>query len=553
MPTVTFDGHGGIDVSEGATVLEAARRGGIAVESPCNGAGTCGKCLVKLTPESLPNARCGASHALSRERQKEGYVLSCEARVFGDIRVEPTQKEKNHTLKILAAGESFDIELNPNVKKRHIPEKDVTETVAGGNVLRAEPGDTTAKNFGLSLDIGTTTLVLSLVDLNDGHEIDTVSSMNPQAVYAQDVLSRINFAGGEGGLETLHDALITEVNRMLALLERRSGVSRDNIYEAVFSGNTCMLHLAAGVSPVSLGKYPYTPVIGGAAVLKAADAGLNMANCGIVYLPPGISAYVGADITSGILATSLFEADGVTLFVDIGTNGEMAIGSGGKLSAASTAAGPAFEGMNIAYGMRAGNGAIEEFEIANDEICVKVIGNTEATGICGSGLIDIAGELVFHGVIRKNGKFADTDGLPPFLARRLLKHDGKTAFLVDNGVFLTQKDVRQIQLAKGAIRAGIEYLLMAKNTLPEQVDRVLIAGSFGYHLRVKSLINIGLLPKEFENKIEFVGNTSNSGGKAFLLGVQYRAKMERKVKEIEVLELANMPDFEKQFVKSLNF
>jgi uncharacterized 2Fe-2S/4Fe-4S cluster protein (DUF4445 family) len=182
-----------------------------------------------------------------------------------------------------------------------------------------------------------------------------------------------------------------------------------------------------------------------------------------------------------------------------------------------------------------------------------VIGNTKAAGICGSGLIDIAGELVSHNVIGRNGKFADAAQLPPFLAERLLKQDGKTAFRVDGDVFLTQKDVRQVQLAKGAIRAGIEYLLKAKDTLPEQVDRVLIAGSFGYHLRAKSLINIGLLFKEFEGKIEFVGNTSSSGGRAFLLGRQYRAKMEQKVKEIEVLELANMPDFEKLFVKTLSF
>jgi len=501
MATINFVGVGKIEVGENTTILEAARQLGIVIESPCNGTGVCGKCKVLF----------------------EGtYVLSCETYVLNDMNVFPPEKEKNHTLKILSGGKSFDIELNPNVERQNIT--DIT------------------KVYGLSLDIGTTTLVLTLVDLNDGHEINSVSAMNPQAVYAQDVLSRIKFASDKEGLETMQSVLITEVNKMIAAL----GVSKENIYETVFSGNTCMLHLAIGMNPASLGKYPYTSAIEGVSVLKVADIGL-------VYLPPCISAYVGADITSGILATSLFELSGVTLFVDIGTNGEMVIAANGKLSAASTAAGPAFEGMNIAKGMRAGNGAIEEFEIADGEVRIKVIGNAKATGICGSGLIDIVGELVFHNVIGKNGKFNDATQLPPFLAERLIEQDGKKIFKIDGDVVLTQKDIRQVQLAKGAIRAGIEYLMRAKNTPPERVDRVLIAGSFGYHLRAKSLINIGLMPKEFEGKIEFVGNTSNSGGIAFLLGKQYRAKMEKKIKEIEVLELANMPDFEKLFVKTLNF
>ena len=473
--------------------------------------------------------------------------------MIDDITVYLPEKQKNHTLKILSGGKSFKIELNPNIRKCYIPEKNVTAVTAGEKVLCEEPGDAADISCGLSLDIGTTTLVLLIVDLNSGREIDSVSCMNPQAVYAQDVLSRIKFADTKDGLETLRGALITEVNRMISLLESRSGIGRENIYEAVFSGNTCMLHLAAGINPASLGKYPYTPVIDGALILKATDMGLDISNDGVIYMPPSVSAYVGADITSGILASSLFELSGVALFVDIGTNGEMAIGADGKLSAASTAAGPAFEGMNITKGMRAGNGAIEEFEIADGEISVKIIGDTKAIGICGSGLIDVVGELVSNNVIGKNGKFTDAGQLPPFLAERLIKQDGKTAFRVDGGIVLTQKDVRQVQLAKGAIRAGIEYLLKAKETLPEQVDRVMIAGSFGFHLRAKSLINIGLLPKEFEGKIEFAGNTSASGGTAFLLGRQYRAKMESGIKEIELLELANMPDFESLFVKMLNF
>jgi len=372
MASINFVGVGKIEVGENTTILEAARQLGIVIESPCNGAGVCGKCKVLLEKEKT-------------------YVLACETHVLEDMSVFPPEKEKNHTLKILSGGKSFDIELNPNVEKQN-----------------------TTDVYGLSLDIGTTTLVLTLVDLNDGREINSISAMNPQAVYAQDVLSRIKFASSKEGLETMRGVLIAEVNKMIATL----GVNKENIYETVFSGNTCMLHLAIGKNPASLGKYPYTSAIEGISVLKVADIGL-------VYLPPCISAYVGADITSGILATSLFDLSGVTLFVDIGTNGEMVIAANGKLSTASTAAGPAFEGMNIAKGMRAGNGAVEEFEIADGEIRIKVIGNTKATGICGSGLIDIVGELVFHNVIGKSGKFNDAAQLPPFLAERLIEQDGK--------------------------------------------------------------------------------------------------------------------------------
>jgi uncharacterized 2Fe-2S/4Fe-4S cluster protein (DUF4445 family) len=251
----------------------------------------------------------------------------------------------------------------------------------------------------------------------------------------------------------------------------------------------------------------------------------------------------------------LFERDGVTLFVDVGTNGEMVAASGGRLCAASTAAGPAFEGMNITMGMRAGDGAIERFEIAGGEVRVDVIGGASPAGICGSGLIDVVGELVANGVIEANGRFASPDSgrVSRFMADRLTEYNGRRAFRVEGDVILTQKDVRQVQLAKAAVRIGVEYLLRAMGLAPSDVGRVLIAGSFGYHLRADSLINIGLLPKEFTGKIEFAGNTSSSGGKAFLTGRQYRELMERRVREIEVLELADMDGFEKAFVGALSF
>ncbi|ODM27693.1 ferredoxin [Clostridium sp. Bc-iso-3] len=546
-----------INVKEGTTILQAARNAGVIIESPCNGAGTCGKCKVRLDRESLQKVLAKGKHYLSEDEEKQGYVLACETQIIGDIKVYVSENQQNSTLKILSRGQSFDISLEPLIRKEYFIEENLTKVFAGRNQLGMEVGDTREKNYGAVVDIGTTTLVVSLVNLNDGTEIGTSSSLNPQAVHAQDVLSRIKFSSDAKGLGIMYSGLIHEINFMIGEIAFSAGISQKNIYEIIFSGNTCMIHLASNTSPEALGKYPYTPKINGAAYLSALQHNIDISPFGIIYLPPIISAYVGADIVSGVLASQLHKKKGITLFIDIGTNGEMVIGLNGNLSAASTAAGPAFEGMNITCGMRAGKGAIEFFEIdKHGSINIKVIGETEATGICGSGLLDIVGELVAHGVIKKNGNFVDpesTNNLYPALTERLVKQDGKLTFKITDKVFLSQKDVRQVQLAKGAIRAGIEFLLENKGVKVTEVDKVLIAGSFGYHLRGKSLINIGLLPKEFDGKIEFIGNTSLSGAKAFLLNRTYRGRMEEAVRSVEVLELANHKDFDKVFVKCLSF
>ncbi|MDR2742145.1 MAG: ASKHA domain-containing protein [Treponema sp.] len=243
-----------------------------------------------------------------------------------------------------------------------------------------------------------------------------------------------------------------------------------------------------------------------------------------------ISAYVGADITSGILVTRLAHKKGLNLFIDIGTNGEMVLAKDGRLAASSTAAGPAFEGMNISCGMRAGAGAVESFTVDDSgSLSYKTIGDTKAAGICGSGLLDIAGELVRTGLINKNGRLVSPDGgaYPPALKERMGHIDGKNAFFISGDVYLSQKDIRQIQLAKGAIRCGIEMLLSRFDVTAEEVGEVIIGGSFGYHLNERSLVNIGLLPPQCAGKITFAGNTSLSGAAAFLLNVPFREEMRK--------------------------
>jgi uncharacterized 2Fe-2S/4Fe-4S cluster protein (DUF4445 family) len=557
MSTVTFLSENiAVQAECGTTVLEAARLAGVTIESPCNGTGVCGKCKVRLDEATKNNICSGSGHRLSAEEEQQGYVLACEAGIIGDITVVTVQSHKGESLKILDHGKSFDIRLNGYIEKKFIEAEGKTHIYGGGNLLGSEEGDTSGDSYGLVVDIGTTTLVTSLVNLATGKEVDSISSLNPQALHAQDVLSRIKLASDDNGLKLLYSTLMEELNGMIALLAERNHINARTIYEAVFSGNTCMLHLAANINPYSLGKYPYDPKIRGAIHLLASEHEIGIAEFGVIYLPPIISAYVGADITSGILAAQLEEKEGVNLFIDIGTNGEMVIGLDGKLCATSTAAGPAFEGMNITHGMRAGTGAIEYFNIENDgSVTIKTIGNSKARGICGSGLLDIVGELVAFGVVNKNGKFVDpeTVDILPSLKERLIKQDGKPVFKITDSIVLSQKDVRQVQLAKGAVRAGIEFLLSSRGVEASQVQRILIAGSFGYHLQAKSLIHIGLLPAEFEGKIEFIGNTSKSGGHAFLVNKTYRTQMDRLVKKVEIIELADYKDFDRVFVQCLNF
>jgi uncharacterized 2Fe-2S/4Fe-4S cluster protein (DUF4445 family) len=542
-----------VTVTDGTNLLEAARQAGAFIAAPCDGSGTCGKCRVKIPGEQRQNFKEAPHEWLTEAERAAGWALACQSTVHGDLQVEPDQCADDD-LKILSEGQSVGVELDSWITKTFDASTAQTTVNAGGAFLATETGDTTRSLFGVAVDIGTTTLVVALIDLRDGRELSVASSLNPQARHAQDVLSRIKLGSQPGGLQLLQGELIAELNRLISEAAAESNVPVRHIYEAVLSGNTTMLHLATGTNPASLGKYPYTPALQCGRHVRAAEIGLAIAPQGQVYLPPIMSAYVGADITSGILATKLAELRGVTLFVDIGTNGEMVLAVNGQLTATSTAAGPAFEGMNIACGMRASRGAIEMVSLSGNSIEIKTIGNAPPVGLCGSGLLDVVGELAAHGGVDKNGRFQSNGHLPnrPW-KDQFGSLDGKLFFRIADPVYLSQKDVRQVQLAKAAVRAGIELMLRANGLAAAQVDRVLIAGSFGFHLRTANLIHLGLLPREFNDRVEFVGNTSKSGARAFLLNRRLRDELKQLVQRVRVLELANDPAFEKTFVQALSF
>jgi len=558
MPKVTFVNENiTVDVAERITIQEAARIGGVMVETPCGGAGTCGKCKVHISNPKAVEIM-DSVRKLSEDEIMMGVVMACQTRIKDDLKVRTSiDKELDESMQILSDGEAFHVIVDSSYEKKYIEKDNVTTVLRNGFEVQTEDGDTTDKFYGVTVDIGTTTLVAALIDYNTGNEIDSVSRLNPQCMYAQDVVSRINYtAHNDDGLTTLFVAVRDEMNQMIEILCDRNNISRKSIYEAVYSGNTTMLHLATDTNPYSLGQYPYTPVITGGRSISAAECGLEIAESGQVYLPPIISSYVGADISSGVLSCRIDKQQENILFIDIGTNGEMILSINGQMSACSTAAGPAFEGMNITFGMRAGNGAVESFEIDDDyDIEIKTIGNEPAKGICGSGLFDIVGELVRVGVIEKNGRFIkrEKSDLPDKILDRIQKYEGKAAFYLDNGVYLTLLDVRQIQLAKSALRAGIDAMLGLQKVDISSIDEVFIAGSFGYHLKPKSLVNIGIISPELEDRIRFVGNTSKTGGNALLINKRCREELQDTVKSIRTLELSDYPDFESLFLKSMSF
>ena len=378
----------------------------------------------------------------------------------------------------------------------------LTATYAQDRLLGLESGDTTGQTYGLAVDIGTTTVVASLLNLETGAEVDHAAALNPQSAHGQDVLTRISFAQkADQGLEILQRAIADGLNAIIRTLCVRNGVDAEHIYELTIAANATMLHLLLGVDPSSMGRAPYLPVFTRALHPKAADLGLRVSPFARVYCLPGVSAYVGADIVAGAALCRLQSTEENILFIDIGTNGEIVLSRKGTLYACSCAAGPALEGMNISCGMLAGTGAIENVRFAAQgdspdvalDVTLDVIGGGSPLGLCGSGIIDAVSELVRTGLVGKTGRLKKqedaqaTDGLE-MLARRIEETDRKRRFVLDgaNRIAISQTDIRQVQLAKGAILSGIRALLNALEMRVEDLDRIIVSGQFGSYLRRKA-------------------------------------------------------------------
>ncbi|MFQ5947171.1 MAG: ASKHA domain-containing protein, partial [Anaerolineae bacterium] len=431
---------------------------------------------------------------------------------------------------------------------------EVTVTTFGPHCVAVEQGDTAMLKFGLAVDIGTTSVVTTLLELESGEQLGSVSSLNPQAVFGGDLMSRIAFAQfNAANLKKLQGRIIGLLNEQIDQIVRESGVLAKWIYKVVVVGNTCMHHILLGIDPSYVGLAPYAPVMRHSLVLPARELFLKVNPEARVCLLPIVAGFVGADAVAVALSTRIYESEEIRIAVDIGTNGEVLLGSRERLWACSAPAGPALEGAQIKHGMRGALGAIDKVWVENGDLRIHTIGETAPLGICGSGIIDALAALLDQGVIDSTGliRIEDRDELPPgFKDRVRWRGEEREIILVREGeggapaeIVLTQDDVRQVQLAKGAIASGVRMLLHVAGIPDEQVAELMLAGGFGNYLSIRSAQRIGLIPDLAQERIRYVGNAASLGALLCLVSEAEREEAERIARRIEHISLAAHPDF----------
>lgn len=582
-------------------LLELLRAAGIAPESSCGGRGKCGKCRVWILSGDCTPPGEDEIKLLTAEEIERGIRLACYCNVKGEVILLSEQDERK--TRILENSLSQDFQLEPLIRKQEIfipqdygqgslleyiveqlnmainresllpslnflgeyGQERLRAIIRDDTILGFEPADTRGDCYGLAVDIGTTTVVAGLFDLNDGRELAVSSALNPQKEYGLDVLSRIQHVqNNPSGLKALNALIIRCLNDLLKELCEKTRINHHQIYEITVSANTVMLHLFLGVNPQQLGRFPYRTVFRAGITISAKDLGLEASPFARVYCMPSVSSFVGADIVAGIMATGLEQSNKTALFLDIGTNGEIVLNKNGRLLACSTAAGPALEGMNISCGMRAAEGAVEEVSLQNG-VGFRTIGNLPPRGLCGSGLLSLTAELLNAGVILPSGRMTTREeyqethpGSP--LAGFIDNSKGKRRFWLappaaygDTGVFISQADVRQVQLAKGAIITGINSLLAQLELNEEEVEKVYLAGAFGSYVDPKNLLRLGFFPAFWQDRICFAGNSSKAGAVMALLSGTMRMRAEEISQKVCYFELSSYPGFEKLFVKNMLF
>src|SRR5437868_9480205 len=583
-------------VPSGTTLFSAAHWIGLPIDSTCGGRGTCGKCKVQVT-SGRPDAE-GADHRLLRPAEvADGWRLSCQARIYEDMTCEVPQLLRVPKAATMGLGRL--VILDPNVRKVYLelaePSMEdqrsdiarlkdalteeghgmiagvsvlrtlpsvfreagfrVTAVLSGEQLVAVEPGDTTGECYGVAFDVGTTTLVGTLMNLRTGMAASVLSTLNGQAPFGADVISRISHGmNGPEAIDELQQAVVTTMNSILSELYRETGVSPAQTYEAVVVGNVTMLHLLRGVDPTPLSVAPFTPAFMDELSVEAREIGLGIHPHGYVQTLPALGAYVGADIVAGVLATGVVREDRLRVFVDVGTNGEIVLGSAQRALATAAPAGPAFEGSQIKCGMRATVGAIEGVQLS-DRIELQIIGgDMRAEGICGSGLVDAVAQLLLAGLLDYSGRFKKPEDVPDHPLRdRLIDVDGMRAFLLADGVYLTQRDIRELQFAKGSIATGIKVLMDILGVSADDLDEVLLGGSFGSYLNPESAKIIGLVPPVDVDRIIAVGNSAGEGAKIALLSYRERQVAFELPSRIEYVELSGRSDFNDSFISVLGF
>lgn len=513
------DGEIAISVKENENLLDAIRRSGLYLDSPCGGRGTCGKCLVKVKGSLSSMEKKEEDFIKTAGLDIKNHRLACFTHIKGDCEA--------------FLNEEYQIE----VEKSFLGNKPEQESIYSGD------------SVGVAVDIGTTTVAVSLYDLKSKMQLSSGGFINPQRPYGADVVSRIGHIREEGVLlHKLKSLIIEGMNGCVFDLCKKANVPIDKISQYVISGNTAMECIAAGINTDSLGEIPYSAPDYMGRNYVAEEIGLAGGDGASAYLMPCIAGYVGGDITSGIIACGVDSAEHLTILIDVGTNGEMAIKTNEGIFCCATAAGPCFEGANIALGMGASEGAISRVWLSDGKICVDTIGKSKPSGICGSGLIDAVSVFLTLGLIDETGRIDDEID-----SEYICEKDGEVCLILCSEVWLTQKDIRQVQLAKAAVNAGIRTLCLRSGARLGDIGKVYLAGGFGNHIRIESALKIGLLPDELKGKIVSVGNSSLKGSELVLLSETVSERAKSLAEKSLYIELSTDPDFSEEYINQMLF
>ncbi|HWR58277.1 MAG TPA: ASKHA domain-containing protein [Thermodesulfovibrionales bacterium] len=584
------------------SLYHALKRQGLYLLSSCGGKGTCGKCRVRVISG---NYEVRSHRKTGQKGIEKGVVVACRTFPMEDVLIEIPKESRlvigdkiavSKTRDLFELFESFDAGISPVVKrislelppptihdnisdverlKRSLEKKGLKgirfshgfmSTLSGAlrkaawKIVLGYTDDLEAvfieaegfrDRYGLAVDIGTTTVVVYLVDLADGRLVDTGSTYNSQLRHGDDVITRIIYATEGGGLRELRDCVVSDINDLLVPLLERHSISKDDIESAVVAGNTTMSQLFWGLDPSSIREEPYIPTVNSFPRWKAGTAGISINTQAPVYTVPCVASYVGGDVVAGILASRMHRKSEIALFMDIGTNGEIAVGNNEWLMTAACSAGPCFEGSGILCGMRATDGAIESVSLHPEtyEPELAVIGDSKPVGICGSGMIDAISEMFLKGVIDLKGKFMHSK------TERIRKGAEGMEFVLSKGiesdVVLTEADIENILRAKAAIYAGVALLLKEVGFGLDAIERVYIAGGFGNFLDVDKAIILGMLPDLSRDKFSFLGNTSITGTYLCLLSEDLRKEAEEIASKLTYLELSVSRGFMDEYLSAL--
>jgi len=600
------------DIPEEKTILEASRELGVEIESLCGGERNCGKCKVKLETGHLSPFTEEENEFVNEKERSQGYRLACAAHIRGEAlifvpeesRIGQQVARKEATRRSIAlkpAVSLYDVELPPPTLHHLLGDFDRLHKALRENyslppleidyltllrlpsvlrrghwkvtvavwmdreIIDIRPGKAT-NVYGLAVDVGTTTVAAYLCHLQTGELIATEAIMNPQVIYGEDIMSRIAYTMNHpGGLETIHRSIIEGLNRLIETITQKSNLHPEDILEVTIVGNTVMHHLLLKISPEYLGVSPFPPVIHRSLDVKARELGLKVHPSANTHVLPVEAGFVGADNVGVLLAEEPYHQDDLLLIIDIGTNGELVMGNRKKLMSASCATGPALEGAHIKYGMRAVPSAIERIQIdpRTWNVRFKVVGkdgwneeikNPEAKGICGSGIIDGVAELYRTGIIDKTGRFRKDIPSP-----RLKVSNGSPEFVIawkeetsiGKEITITQQDVRNVQLAKGALYTGAKLLM--KRLGIEKLDKIVLAGAFGSYIDPKEALILGMFPDCDLKRIYAVGNAAGDGARIALLNREKRIEADEMARRVEYLELTNEKEFQDEFIPSLAF